>query len=83
MTVKKDKKDKFHLRKELNFKEPIDNIKDYIGNNPKGIYYIENSFLTSKPTRYFMYLRKQGVDMNKVFDLILREEDKKNKNTDG
>ncbi|RNA63934.1 hypothetical protein D1631_00035 [Chryseobacterium nematophagum] len=80
MTIKKEKKDRFHLRKELNFKAPVDNIKDYIGCNPKGVYYIENSFLTSKPTRYFMYLRKQGMDMNKIFDLILKEEDKKNHN---
>lgn len=81
MTEKKEKKDKFHLRKELNFKDPVDNIKDYIGCNPKGVYYIENSFLTSKPTRYFMYLRKQGIDMNKVFDLILNEESKKKQHT--
>ncbi|CAA7393294.1 hypothetical protein [Chryseobacterium fistulae] len=78
MTVKDpNKKNKFHLRKELNFKEKVDLMTEYVGCNPKGVYYIEDNFLSSKPTRYFMYLRKKGVDMNKVFDLILAEDDKK------
>lgn len=76
------KKDKFHLRKELKFKPDLNEVSQYVGNNAKGIYYIENNFLSSKPTRYFMYLRKNGLDMNKVFDLILEQEDIKNQNNE-
>lgn len=75
MTVKDpNKKNKFHLRKEFNIKDKVDVISEYVGCNPKGVYYIEENFLTSKPTRYFMFLREKGVDMNLVFDLILEEE---------
>lgn len=65
------------MRKFFNFRTNLAEFSSYIGCNPKGIYYIENSFLTSKPTRYFMYLRKHKIDMNKVFDLLLEEESKK------
>ncbi|MDF0720871.1 hypothetical protein P0M11_12760 [Kaistella sp. PBT33-4] len=65
------------MRKFLNFKANLGELSNYVKCNPKGVYYIENSFFKSKSTRYFMYLRKQGLDMNQAFDHLLGEESKK------
>lgn len=68
------KKNGFRLRKFLNFKAKLSDLTDFIGCNPKGVHYIEDNFYVSKPTRYFMYLRKHNVDLNKVFDELLEHE---------
>lgn len=65
------------IRKEFHIKVDIAEITKFIGCNPKGIYYIENNFEEIKGIRYLMYLRKRGLNVNKVIDR-LNEEDKLN-----
>ena len=62
------------LRNKLKYKADLEEFTKYIGCSPKGIYAIERQMLENKPTRYFMYLKKQGFDMNKIFDLLLEHE---------
>ena len=66
--------EKLKLRDRLKFKADLQDFTDYIGCNPKSIYQIERNMLENKPTRYFMYLKRQGFDMNKIFDLLLEYE---------
>ena len=63
------------VRKEFGIKVNIDKISDYIGCNPKGIYYIENNLARTKSIRYLMYMRKKGLNINKLIDRIIEEED--------
>ena len=69
--------EKLKLRDKLKYKADLQEFTDYIGCNPKSIYQIERNMLENKPTRYFMYLKKQGFDMNNIFDLLLDFENMK------
>jgi hypothetical protein len=69
--------EKLKLRDKLKFKADLQEFTDYIGCSTKGIYAIERQMLENKPTRYFMYLKKQGFDMNNIFDLLLEYENMK------
>jgi hypothetical protein len=71
--------EKLKLRDKLKYKADLQEFTDYIGCNPKSIYQIERNMLENKPTRYFMYLKKQGFDMNNIFDLLLEPEKKAEK----
>lgn len=62
------------IRKDFNIRVNIAKISEFIGCNPKGIYYIENNFETNKTVRYLMYLRKKGVNINKILDVALESE---------
>lgn len=46
----------------------------YIGCNPKGIYYIESNTIANKHIRYFLFLRKKGYNINDIMDRIIEEE---------
>jgi hypothetical protein len=71
--------EKLKLRDKLKYKANLQEFTDYIGCNAKSIYQIERNMLENKPTRYFMYLKKQGFDMNNIFDLLLEPEKKAEK----
>lgn len=62
------------IRKEFNIKVDIAKISEFIGCNQKGIYYIENNFQKTKSIRYLMYMRKKGLNVNKLLDQIIQEE---------
>lgn len=65
------------IRKVFNIKESMQEITDYVGGNIKGGYYIESNFTHNKHIRYFLFLRKQGYNINKIMDYILKEEENK------
>lgn len=65
----------FKLRKTFNVKNKVSEFSEYIGCNPKGIYYIEDTLLASKPVRYFMFLKRNGHNVNKILDELIKEED--------
>lgn len=62
------------IRKIFNIKENLKEFTDYIGCNPKGIYYIESNTISNKHIRYFLFLRKKGYDINNILDLLLEDE---------
>ena len=64
------------IRKIFNIKENLQEFTQYIGCNPKGIYYIESNTVSNKPVRYFLFLRKRGYNINDIMDRIIEEEDK-------
>lgn len=63
------------IRKEFNIKVNIPKITEFIGCNAKGIYYIENNFENTKAIRYLMYMRKKGLNVNKLLDMVNEKED--------
>lgn len=64
------------IRKIFNIKENLQEFTQYIGCNPKGIYYIESNTIANKHIRYFLFLRKRGYNINEIMDRIIEEEDK-------
>jgi len=62
------------IRKIFGIKENLQEFTEYIGCNPKGIYYIESNAATNKHIRYFLYLRKKGHDINAIMDRIIEED---------
>ena len=64
------------IRKIFNIKENLQEFTQYIGCNPKGIYYIESNTVSNKHVRYFLFLRKKGYNINEIMDRIIEEEDK-------
>ncbi|WP_313504491.1 hypothetical protein [Kaistella carnis] len=64
------------IRKIFNIKENLQEFTQYIGCNPKGIYYIESNTIANKHIRYFLFLRKKGYNINDIMDRIIEEEDK-------
>ena len=67
------------IRKIFNIKENLQEFTQYIGCNPKGIYYIESNTVSNKHVRYFLFLRKKGYNINDIMDRIIEEEDKNTK----
>ena len=61
------------IRKIFNIKENLQEFTQYIGCNPKGIYYIESNTIANKHIRYFLFLRKKGYDINDIMDRIIEE----------
>ena len=41
------------------------------------IYFVEANFRTNKLFRYLLFLRMKGVNLNKFFDAVIEEEEKK------
>ncbi len=64
------------IRKIFNIKENLQEFTQYIGCNPKGIYYIESNTVSNKHVRYFLFLRKKGYNINDIMDRIIEDEDK-------
>lgn len=62
------------IRKIFNIKENLQEFTQYIGCNPKGIYYIESNTIANKHIRYFLFLRKKGYNINDIMDRIIEEE---------
>ena len=62
------------IRKIFNIKENLQEFTQYIGCNPKGIYYIESNTVSNKHVRYFLFLRKRGYNINDIMDRIIEEE---------
>ncbi|SIS89842.1 hypothetical protein SAMN05421789_11059 [Kaistella chaponensis] len=62
------------IRKIFNIKENLQEFTQYIGCDPKGIYYIENNTFSNKHVRYFLFLRKKGYNINDIMDRIIEEE---------
>ena len=62
------------IRKEHNIKVNIAEISKFIGCNTKGIHYIEASFEETKAVRYLMYMRKAGLNVNKLLDNMNKDE---------
>lgn len=62
------------IRKEFNIKVNTTKISEFIGCNPKGIYYIENNFEKTKAVRYLMYMRNAGLNVNKLLDQMNADE---------
>lgn len=67
------------IRKIFNIKENLQEFTQYIGCNPKGIYYIESNTVSNKHVRYFLFLRKRGYNINDIMDRIIEEEYKNTK----
>ena len=67
------------IRKIFNIKENLQEFTQYIGCNPKGIYYIESNTVSNKHVRYFLFLRKRGYNINDIMDRIIEEEYKNSK----
>ena len=67
------------IRKIFNIKENLQEFTQYIGCNPKGIYYIESNTVSNKHVRYFLFLRKNGYKINDIMDRIIEEEYKNTK----
>lgn len=67
------------IRKIFNIKENLQEFTQYIGCNPKGIYYIESNTVSNKHVRYFLFLRKKGYNINDIMDRIIEEEYKNRK----
>ena len=67
------------IRKIFNIKENLQEFTQYIGCNPKGIYYIESNTIANKHIRYFLFLRKKGYNINDIMDRIIEEEYEKPK----
>ena len=67
------------IRKIFNIKENLQEFTQYIGCNPKGIYYIESNTVSNKHVRYFLFLRKKGYNINDIMDRIIEEEFKNSK----
>ena len=67
------------IRKIFNIKENLQEFTQYIGCNPKGIYYIESNTVSNKHVRYFLFLRKNGYNINDIMDRIIEEEYKNTK----
>ena len=67
------------IRKIFNIKENLLEFTQYIGCNPKGIYYIESNTVSNKHVRYFLFLRKNGYNINDIMDRIIEEEYKNTK----
>lgn len=64
------------IRKIFNIKENLQEFTQYIGCNPKGIYYIESNTVSNKHVRYFLFLRKKRYNINDIMDRIIEDEDK-------
>lgn len=62
------------IRKIFNIKENLQEFTQYIGCNPKGIYYIESNTVSNKHVRYFLFLRKKGYNINDIMDRIIEDE---------
>ena len=62
------------IRKIYDVKVNIAEITEFIGCNPKGIYYIERSFEEIKAVRYLMYMRNAGLNVNKLLDNMNEDE---------
>ena len=62
------------IRKIFNIKENLQEFTQYIGCNPKGIYFIESNTIANKHIRYFLFLRKKGYNINDIMDRIIEEE---------
>ena len=62
------------IRKEHNIKVNIAEISKFIGCKPKGIHYIEASFEENKAVRYLIYMRKAGLNVNKLLDNMYKDE---------
>lgn len=62
------------IRKIFNIKENLQEFTQFIGCNPKGIYYIESNTVSNKHVRYFLFLRKKGYNINDIMDRIIEEE---------
>lgn len=67
------------IRKIFNIKENLQEFTQYIGCNPKGIYYIESNTVSNKHVRYFLFLRKKGYNINDIMDRIIEDEYKNTK----
>ena len=67
------------IRKIFNIKENLQEFTQYIGCNPKGIYYIASNAVANKHIRYFLFLRKKGYNINDIMDRIIEEEYEKPK----
>lgn len=68
------------VRKDFNIDVDIAKLSKYVKCNPKGVYYIENNIYTAKPIRYLMYMRKNGLNVNKLIDLLISNERSQNSN---
>ena len=58
------------VRKDFNIDVDIAKLSKFVKCNPKGVYYIENNIYNAKPIRYLMYMRKHGLNVNKLIDLL-------------
>lgn len=81
MNEKKTEKIKkgVQVRKEFDINVDIAKLSEFVNCNPKGVYYIENNIFTSKPIRYLMYMRKHGLNVNKLIDLLNTQDKSKKK----
>lgn len=77
----KDSPNGLKVRTVFNLKVNIPKITEFIGCNAKGIYYIENNLLDTKSVRYLMYMRKQGLNVNKLVDQLNEKESERVKET--
>lgn len=68
-------KSKLKIRKEINIDIDLQEIQGYIGCNPKGVYYIENNLIKNKFVRYFLFLRRRKVNINRILDKLIEIED--------
>lgn len=66
------------VRKHYNIDVDIAKLSKFVNCNPKGVYYIENNIYTAKPIRYLMYMRKNGLNVNKLIDFLISNENSKN-----
>lgn len=71
------------IRKIFNIKENLQEFTQYIGCNPKGIYYIESNTVSNKHIRYFLFLRKKGYNINDIMDAIIEDEYRNSKKDSG
>ena len=62
------------IRKDFNIKVNMSKISEFIGCNSKGVYYIENNIQNTKSIRYLMYMRKKGLNVNKLIDRLNENE---------
>lgn len=59
------------VRKDFNIDVDIAKLSKFVKCNPKGVYYIENNIYNAKPIRYLMYMRKNGLNVNKLIDQLI------------
>ncbi len=62
------------IRDKYNLTINIAKISKFIGGSNKVIYHIENNFEHHKAIRYLMYMRKKGLNVNKLLDFAIEEE---------
>lgn len=66
------------VRKHYNIDVDIAKLSKFVNCNPKGVYYIENNIYTAKPIRYLMYMRKNGLNVNKLIDQLIANDKTQN-----